>query len=54
MRQTQSMKILFISWDFIGEQIIKKHTASNELPCYISGDHRLPVASLIPAKMHVL
>ena len=31
-----------------------KHTFSNELPHFISGHHRLPVASLIPAKIHVL
>ena len=31
-----------------------KHTVSNELPFYISGRHILPVASLIPAKIHVL
>ena len=31
-----------------------KHSVSNELPYNISGHHRLPVASLIPAKVHVL
>ena len=31
-----------------------KHTVSNELPYNISGHHRLPVASLIPAKIHTL
>ena len=31
-----------------------KHIVSNELHYYISGHHRLPVANLIPAKIHVL
>ena len=34
-------------------QSLKTH-CSNELPYFISGHHRLPVASLIPAKIHVL
>ena len=29
-------------------------TVSTQLPYYISGHHGLPVASLIPAKIHVL
>ena len=54
MGQTESQNFYSVLCDFIDEQIIKKHVVSNELPCYISGHHRLSAASLIPAKIHVL
>ena len=54
MGQSHATTFLFIFMQLHWWISYYKHTVSNELPYYIWSYHEIPVAILIPTKIHVL